>query len=200
MTRLRVENLTRPGVNAVSLEVADAACAALHGPSGSGKTLLLRAIADLDEASGEVWLDDQPRSSFDGPGWRRLVSYVAAESHWWDPLVGRHASDWSSEYLSLLGFSDDVLGWEIQRLSSGERQRLALVRALAYAPRALLLDEATANLDATSTERVEHLLADWRKRHGGCILWVSHDAAQRQRVATRQFELRDGALVSSDAD
>ncbi|MCB1801151.1 MAG: ATP-binding cassette domain-containing protein [Gammaproteobacteria bacterium] len=200
MTRLRVEHLTGPGVHDVTLLAGNGECIAIHGPSGSGKSLLLRAIADLDEASGEVWLDDQPRSTFSGPDWRRQVSYLAAESHWWNDLVGPHADDWRSGHLATLGFSDDVLSWEVQRLSSGERQRLALARALAHSPRALLLDEPTANLDGTNAARVETLLDKWRTETGGCILWVSHDPAQRRRIATQQYTMRAGTLVKSDAE
>lgn len=199
MTRLRVEHLSGPGVHDATLEAGDGECIAIHGPSGSGKSLLLRAIADLDEVSGEVWLDDQPRSAVSGPDWRRQVSYLAAESHWWDDRVGPHADDWRSDQLAALGFSDEVLDWEVQRLSSGERQRLALARALAHSPRVLLLDEPTANLDGTNTACVETLLGQWRAGTGGCMLWVSHDPAQRRRIAVRQYAMRAGTLEQDDA-
>jgi ABC-type iron transport system FetAB ATPase subunit len=200
MSGLRLDRLARAGVEAAGLLIPPGACAALSGPSGSGKTLLLRAIADLDEAQGEVWLDDRPRSGLSGPDWRRRVIYLAAESHWWARQVGEHAAGWQKTHLSALGFSPDVLDWEVQRLSSGERQRLALARALAHGPEALLLDEPTANLDQANTERVERLVADWRKRDEGCVLWVSHDPAQRARVADLQYEVRDGRLRTYDDD
>ena len=199
MSSLRIEHLARPGVDAGGLHVEPGGCAALSGPSGSGKTLLLRAIADLDEAAGEVWLDDLPRSAIEAPEWRRRVMYLAAESHWWASRVGEHAPAWQPGDLATLGFERAVLDWEVQRLSSGERQRLALARALAYGPRVLLLDEPTANLDQANTARVEQLVADWRRRTGGCVLWVSHDPAQRARVATRQFRIDDGVLRGTDA-
>ncbi|MCB1789772.1 MAG: ATP-binding cassette domain-containing protein [Gammaproteobacteria bacterium] len=199
MSRLRVEKLYRSGVQHASLDIDHAACVALHGPSGSGKTLLLRAIADLDEADGEVWLDDRPRSVFSGPDWRRHVVYVAADSQWWHETVREHAVDWRLDDLSALGFAAEVLDWEVQRLSSGERQRLSIARALAHAPSALLLDEPTANLDATNTTRVERLLVDWRAASGGCVLWVSHDPAQRTRVASVQYRVRDGVVERDHA-
>jgi ABC-type iron transport system FetAB ATPase subunit len=194
MSELRIEHLQRQGVNAARLAIAAGSCSAIFGASGSGKTLLLRAIADLDEAQGEVWLDGQPRSGMSGPAWRRLVSYLAAESHWWAPTVREHARDWSLADLETLGLQPDVLDWEVQRLSSGERQRLALARALAHAPTALLLDEPTANLDQRNTARVEQLVADWRARTGGCVLWVSHDPAQRDRIASATYEIIGGQL------
>jgi ABC-type iron transport system FetAB ATPase subunit len=194
MSRLRLSHLRTKGVEAAELAVDDGECVAIHGPSGSGKTLLLRAIADLDEARGEVWLDDVERGSISAPAWRRQVMYLGAESHWWHRRVRPHAATWSDTHLVALGFEPGVLDWEIQRLSSGERQRLALARALAHEPSALLLDEPTANLDRANTARVEDLVAGWRGESHGCILWVSHDPEQRGRVASRQFTIEDGVL------
>jgi ABC-type iron transport system FetAB ATPase subunit len=79
-------------------------------------------------------------------------------------------------------------------MSSGERQRLALVRALSGHPGVLLLDEPTANLDTENRERVERLIADYQQRQGALALWVTHDPEQRLRVAARQFEIRDGGI------
>jgi ABC-type iron transport system FetAB ATPase subunit len=199
MSRLTVSELVTPGVSATRLEVDNGRCATLSGPSGSGKSLLLRAIADLDPSSGEVWLDDIERASIDPAAWRRQVSYVAADSAWWQDTVGAHASHWPGDVLAALGFEDDVLEWEIQRLSMGERQRLAVARSLAMAPRALLLDEPTANLDAENTQRMEGLIRDWRMQTGGCVLWVSHDPEQRRRIGQRHFVMRDGRL-GADSD
>jgi len=194
MSGLRLEGLSNAGVRADRLHIATSSCCSLSGPSGSGKTLLLRAIADLDPTDGEVWLNEEARSQLSGPAWRRRVIYLAAASPWWAPRVGAHAADWNSADLAALGFDPEVLDWEIQRLSSGERQRLALARALAHGPQALLLDEPTANLDQHNTERVEQLLAGWRRHSRGCVLWVSHDPAQRARVADQQVLVRDGIL------
>ncbi len=200
MSRLQINHLLGRGVDAAELRVEDGACVALHGPSGSGKTLLLRAIADLDEAEGEVWLDATERGSLSGPIWRSRVGYLAAESHWWHRQVRPHAVSWNNAHLAALGFAPEALDWEIRRLSSGERQRLALARLLAHAPSALLLDEPTANLDQTNTARVERLVADWRADTGGCVVWVSHDADQRARIATTQFRLEHGVLAPDDRD
>lgn len=198
MSRLRIAHLHARGVEAERLDVADGACAAIHGPSGSGKTQLLRAIADLDPTDGEIWLDGQARSAFGAAAWRRQVTYLSADSHWWAPQVRAHAKDWRDDDLTALGFAPDVLDWEIQRLSSGERQRLALARALAHRPSALLLDEPSANLDAVNTERVEQLIANWRANSAGCALWVSHDPAQRARTASAQYRIDDGVLHHGD--
>ena len=200
MSSLRIEQLRHTGIDVGEVHIPDGSCTAIHGASGSGKTLLLRAIADLDEADGEVWLDDRARSGMSGPQWRRLVTYVAAESHWWGPTVRQHAAKWSTATLEALGFGQDVLDFGVQRLSSGERQRLAIARVLAGSPGALLLDEPTANLDQDNAIRVEQLIGDWRSRTGGCVIWVSHDPAQRARVASVQHEIRSGSLGPANAD
>lgn len=199
MSSLRIRDLQRSGLQPVSLEVAAGECVAIYGPSGAGKSLLLRAIADLDPNQGMAWLDERARSELTAPQWRRQVAYLAADSHWWTERVGGHASDWSQPDLQAMGFNADVLDWEVHRLSSGERQRLALVRGLAHRPAALLLDEPTANLDSASALRVEQLIADYRHMHQAAVIWVSHTAEQRARVATRCYRIENGVLESAAA-
>jgi ABC-type iron transport system FetAB ATPase subunit len=196
MTALRLQGL-RPLVHAAPLEPVDLALEAgdtvlLSGPSGAGKSLLLRAIADLDPSGGEVFLAGAPRSGLRATEWRRRVGLLPAESGWWTDRVADHfpadddggkAGQRVQRLLSALGFGADVLDWDVTRLSTGERQRLALARLLANGPEALLLDEPTANLDPANRERAEALIMDYRERHGAPLLWVSHDPDQRERLA-----------------
>jgi ABC-type iron transport system FetAB ATPase subunit len=99
-----------------------------------------------------------------------------------------------ADWLDRLGFAPDVLGWSVARLSTGERQRLALVRLLAQTPEALLLDEATANLDPSNGARVESLVETYREAHGAAVLWVSHDPEQRKRIGGRSLIIRNARL------
>ncbi len=183
----------------MDLVVEPGECVAIAGPSGAGKTLFLRAIADLDVHDGQVWLDGTERASVPGPLWRRRVGLLPAESRWWRDTVGEHFAASDPEGLARLGFGPEVLDWPVVRLSSGERQRLALLRLLANRADALLLDEPTANLDAESAARVEALLADYRKGRDAALLWVSHDAAQGRRVARRRYRMDAGRLLAADA-
>lgn len=181
------------------IEVPAASCLALTGPSGAGKTLLLRAIADLDPHEGEAHLDGEACASMPAPEWRRRVGYLPPEPRWWRAAVGEHfAADAPPELVKRLGFPDDAWTWSVDRLSSGETQRLALARLLEREPEALLLDEPTAHLDDTFTRVVESIVAEYRAERGVPVLWVTHDAEQARRVASRRLVLADGRLEPAD--
>ena len=192
---LSVRALSRPGLRPVSFDLADGECLAVRGKSGSGKTLLLRAIADLDPNEGAVTLDEHSREAMPAPLWRRRVTYLATEPGWWADRLGDHFADWGSvpDYLAALGLPADCRGARISTLSTGERQRLALIRALLVEPRVLLLDEPTSGLDAATTAAVERLLLA-RLGSGTGIIWVTHDDAQARRVAHADLLVEDGAV------
>lgn len=196
---LTVENLRRPGLGPLSFHIDGGECLALTGPSGAGKTLLLRALADLDLNEGEVVMGGRLRSNLPAPEWRRRLGYVPAETGWWADLVGDHFSTplQAAELLAQLGFTQpsQVLDWPVARLSSGERQRLALARGLCCNTEVLLLDEPTSALDLDNAELVEQLLQN-RLRAGTCILLVSHDSAQVGRLAGRSIHLENGRLAA----
>jgi len=192
---LRVEQLTRPGLNPIDLRIEAGTCVAVRGKSGSGKSLLLRAIADLDPNEGTVSLDGTARDDMTPPEWRRNVTYVAAESGWWTDIVGDHFDnpDIAAGYLVRLGFAPDAMSWPVSRLSTGERQRLALLRAMVAGPRVLLLDEPTSALDPDAIAKVESVLHE--KLAGGVgIVMVTHDKAQAARMATQRYLMTDGTL------
>lgn len=193
---LVIEALRRPGLGPVSLTIARGECVALAGPSGAGKTLLLRAIADLDPAEGRVTWDGTERTAMPAPHWRRLVGFVPAEPGWWADTVAEHFADWAgaAPLARRLLLPEDIGQATVARLSTGERQRLALIRALLEAPRVLLLDEPTAALDAASRDRVEEMLAE-RRREGLALLWVTHDPAQAARVAMRTLTITAGTVT-----
>lgn len=196
---LKIEHLSRAVLQPISLDVPDAMCVAIRGASGSGKSLLLRAIADLDPCTGRVALDGVDRTTIAANAWRRQVTYVAADSGWWTERVGDHFeySDIAAGYLVRLGFHGDVMSWPVSRLSTGERQRLALLRAMVQGPRVLLLDEPTSALDPETTAKVESLLHE-KITAGIIIVLVTHDRAQAKRMSDRRYLMKDGVL-SEDA-
>jgi phosphate-transporting ATPase len=115
-----------------------------------------------------------------------LVGYVPAEPGWWADTVGEHFSEWTEALAVVrdLGFPEEAKAWPITRLSTGERLRLALIRALMVRPKVLLLDEPTAALDPASVAAVESLIRT-QVRAGLAMLWVTHDAEQAKRIAHR---------------
>jgi len=195
---LTVRGLTRPGLEPLDFELSQGEVLLVSGPSGAGKSLLLRALADLDPNSGELTLRGRLRRATPAPEWRRLVTYLSATPGWWAARVAEHFRpedrDLAAGMLPRLGLPPEALDWPVERLSSGEAQRLALLRALVQRPAVLLLDEPTGALDAESTARIEGLLRE-RLANGLTILLVSHDRAQGRRLAKRALLVEKGGKV-----
>ncbi|MBT2972037.1 MAG: ATP-binding protein [gamma proteobacterium symbiont of Ctena orbiculata] len=194
MGSLTLKQFRSPLLEPIDLQVSAGECITLSGPSGSGKSRLLRALADLDPHQGEAWFDDKEMNAFSAPAWRREVGLLPAESAWWRERVGDHFPRSDPELMDRLDLSADAMQWEISRLSSGERQRLALVRLLCNRPGVLLLDEPTANLDQKNIDRVEGVLRQWRRDNNTAVLWVTHDPEQQRRVGDRMWHIADGRL------
>ncbi len=185
-----------------TLNVPRGAVLAISGASGAGKSLFLRMVADLDPNEGEVSLNGVSRASLPAHLWRRRIPYVAAESGWWAQTVHDHfAPDQLARALALaerLGVGDAAFDGPVDRLSTGERQRLALVRALILDTPALLLDEPTGPLDPVSARKVEDLLLE-RLGAGAVIVLVSHDPDQGARLGARRLRMVDRQLEPAAA-
>lgn len=194
---LDIRGLSTRGRPAVDLQAQRGECICILGKSGSGKSVLLRLVADLDPGEGTVLLGGVDRNSGSGPAWRRRVVYQAAEPAWWGATVAEHFPEDThgllKGWLVDVGLPGDILQGDIARLSTGERQRLALLRSLARKPEVLLLDEPTASLDLATTLMVEALLS--RELAAGLvILMVTHSAEQAQRIGRRCFDMAEGRL------
>lgn len=194
MPVLRIERLATELIGPISLDIAAGECVALMGSSGAGKSLLLRAIVDLDPNTGHVAAGAHQRGDMPASDWRKLVALVPAESGWWADSVGDHfpAAFSATELIGKLGLAGS-LDWDVARLSTGERQRLALVRALCRGPQALLLDEPTASLDDHATGLVEELIRECCG-DGMAVLLVTHDRPQAARLAKRVLRMREGRI------
>jgi ABC-type iron transport system FetAB ATPase subunit len=199
-TRLSIKGLKSALVGPFSLTVERGGCIGITGPSGSGKSLFLRMICDLDVNEGEVWLDGAPRGGMTAPAWRRQVVYAPAESGWWTDQVADHFADDQREaahgLAARLGLPAGIIDGPVSRLSTGERQRLALIRALLMASPVLLLDEPTSGLDGDGAARVEAILTE-RMASGLALVLVTHDPAQAARMALRRFVMTAGRLVAA---
>jgi ABC-type iron transport system FetAB ATPase subunit len=195
--RLQVQSLVSPYGGPFNLSLAQGECVTVVGRSGGGKSVLLRLIADLDPHHGDVLLNGVSRNAAPAPQWRRQVVYQAAEPAWWAATAAAHLVSHNvsamQPMLLQLGLDPPMFDIDITRLSTGERQRIALVRSLAVGPQVLLLDEPTASLDPASTLAVEALLT-LRMREGLSVVFVTHSREQAERIGHRLFEVRDRAL------
>ncbi|MEW6764694.1 MAG: ATP-binding cassette domain-containing protein [Pseudomonadota bacterium] len=193
---LDIHQLHGPHFGPVDLHLSAGELLCLYGPSGAGKSQLLRAIADLDPHEGEVLLAGVAQRTVSPTAWRRQVAYLPAESGWWAARVGEHFSAMPTpEMLARLGLGIAILDREIEDISSGERQRLGLLRLLGQQPRVVLLDEPSANLDPDSARLMEDCVRGYLEQHQAAAIWVSHDPAQRARIANRTMELHPKELA-----
>lgn len=196
---LRVDKLQIAPLPPLSFTVANGECLAVEGPSGSGKTRLLRAIADLEPARGQVFCDGAERNEMRAPTWRRLARYAATEPMWWTEtargafVAATPAAQYATDALLLtllpsLLLEASILDKPVGDLSTGERQRLAFARAIIDQPRVLLLDEPTNGLDAQSASHVEALIHR-ELDTGTSVILASHDPAQIDRLAHVRLQL-----------
>lgn len=174
----------------VDLHVAGGECLALTGRSGAGKSIVLRMLADLIPHRGTVLLDGVAAAAMTGPEWRRQVRYAAAEPGWWAGRLGDHlrSRDSHAHHLRTLRLEADILDRPVEAASTGQRQRVAFLRAIEDTPRVLLLDEPSSALDPEATAGMEHILRDMMV-DGLAVVLVSHDAAQVARLAHRTLHL-----------
>jgi ABC-type iron transport system FetAB ATPase subunit len=195
--RLAIRELRSSHAGPITLDVAAGECVAIIGESGSGKSVFLRMIADLDPCSGVVLLEGTSRETWPASTWRSMVVYHPAEPVWWKPTAEAHFSagqrDFARHLLPALNLKPGVWNAEITRLSTGERQRLALIRSLACKPMVLLLDEPAASLDPASTIAMEALLQT-NLRDGMSIVIVTHSPQQAERLAHRELRMVHGQL------
>ena len=196
--RLTVRGLRSAQAGPLSFALAAGECLVIVGESGAGKSVLLRMLADLDPCDGEVLLDGVERAHWPAPHWRALVVYQAAEPAWWAPSAAEHLAEGQSEraaaLLPLLKLKPGILAAELATLSTGERQRLALIRSLARQPRVLMLDEPAAALGPAATLALEAVLQA-QLGQGMAMILVTHSPEQAARMGRRQLRMQAGRLV-----
>ena len=198
-------------VEDVSLSVAAGEFLAIVGPSGSGKTTLLNLLGGLDRPTrGSVrFAGREPR---DAPEWARIraahIGYVFQAFHLLPtlnalenvqiPMLGveRNASrreQRARALLAELGLTERAQHHP-DELSGGEQQRVAIARSLANAPRLILADEPTGNLDSTSAAAVVAALVQLVRAHRVALVLVTHNR-ELTRAADRVLAFRDGRVV-----
>jgi signal transduction histidine kinase/ABC-type branched-subunit amino acid transport system ATPase component len=215
---LRVESLSAQfgpirAIDSIELEIREGELVALAGENAAGKSTLVRCIAgDLVPNAGRILIDGEPFAATPAAAARRGIAVV-----WQDLalcenldiasnlLLGRerrrllrsatrfHAA--AAAQLEELGIGLRDTTQPVTSLSGGQRQLLAVARAMVWRPRLLVLDEPTASLGVRETAQVERLALAVRDQ-GTTVLLVSHDIDQMFRLADRILILRHGRLVA----
>jgi len=198
----------------VSLKIHAREFVAVMGPSGSGKSTLLHLIGALDKpTSGKVLVNGQDiGAQHDLDGFRsrtvgfifqlhNLIPTLTALENVEVPMQGQGLSDRArraraAELLSLVGLGERVNHLPGQ-LSGGQRQKVAIARALANSPAIVLADEPTGNLDSTSGNEVMSMLEQINREQGTTIMLVTHDPNVARRTQ-RILIMRDGQIVQED--
>lgn len=183
---------------------------AVYGPSGSGKTTLLECIAGLRPAgpgseirfAGELWESGNHDTRL--PAWQRDVGYVFQDARLFPHLdVARNLAFGQQRRGGGLD-RDTVASWlgigefihrMPETLSAGQRQRVAVGRALLSGPRLLLLDEPLANLDGASRQQCLDALRRVALATGIPMLYVSHDIEELSQLADQLLVLEAGRVV-----
>ncbi len=196
----------------VSLEIAKGEIVSIVGPSGAGKTTLLQLIGTLDKPdSGEIRIDGIEFSTLSE---RRLAEFrnqkigfifqfhqllpefSALENVMIPALIARtdtkKATTRAKELLAYLGLSDR-LEHKPSELSGGEKQRVAVARALVNQPSVILADEPSGSLDSKNKEELHKLLFELRDKFGLTIVIVTHDK-ELALLSDRVIEMKDGNI------
>src|SRR5512136_182633 len=198
----------------VSFTVRAGEFVSVMGPSGSGKSTLLNMLGALDKpTSGQVVINGQDMTRLrDVDSFRaktvgfvfqlhNLIPTLSSVENVEVPMQGQglsaaHRRQRAGELLALVGLRDRIQHLPSQ-LSGGQRQKVAIARALANRPAILLADEPTGNLDSQSGDEVMKLLEDLHSQHGMTIFVVTHDMSIARRTH-RVLVMKDGRIVRED--
>ncbi len=179
---------------------------ALVGPSGAGKTTIIRILAGLERpdyaritCNGRVWVDTDRKIWL--PARKRQLGYVFQEFTLFPHLnvvgnvaFGARDSRRVDELLRLFGIRH-LMDRRVQKISGGERQRVALAQALAREPEVLLLDEPFSALDPLTREKLRQDMLVHKSRFRLPIIHVTHDLQEAALLADQLLPLVDGAVA-----
>lgn len=199
-------------VDRVSIAVEQGSFIGLIGPSGSGKSSLMYLLSGLKRPTrGGVTFDGRDYQTLTAASLIRLrrqrfgfvfqqhflINYLSALENVMVGAVKRNheAAAYAQELLRRVGLGDKLQKRPYQ-LSIGERQRVAVARALVHRPAIVFADEPTASLDQATGREVVDLLADYRGSGGGSVVVVTHDPAMLTG-ADRVLQMRDGRLIAA---
>ncbi|WP_425315996.1 ABC transporter ATP-binding protein [Uruburuella testudinis] len=182
------------------------------GESGSGKTTLAKAIMRLMPSTGRLNINGKPwrpesrravqmvfQDPFGAFNPRMNVFDIVSEAlRVYEPEMSQEAMRQRvREVLRQVGLDDDILGRYPHAFSGGQRQRLAIARAIIVRPQVLVLDEPTSALDVQWQQQILELLAGLQRRYGLSLIIISHDLAVIRALSHRVLVLKDGRVVEA---
>ena len=197
----------------INLEIGDGEVVSIVGPSGAGKTTLLQIMGTLDKAdSGQVVINGEDVSrlsekkqahfrnrhiGFVFQFHQLLPEFTALENVMIPAFIGgmgrKEARERAEELLSFMNLSARA-GHKPNELSGGEKQRVAVARALINRPAVVLADEPSGSLDTQNKEELHRLFFDLRDRYGQTFIIVTHDE-ELARQTDRTIHMKDGVIV-----
>lgn len=211
MAILKLENIAYQAnqkqiLQNISFEVEESAFLTLIGPSGAGKSTILKLIANLiNPIHGKILFNGKDIMKIDPLTYHRNVSYCFQQPS----LFGEKVSDNLSfpyeirnlkvdqervyQLLRDVNLGAEYLAKDINSLSGGEKQRVALIRNLVFLPKVLLLDEVTTGLDQASKEIVHHLIEQVHRK-GVTIVQVTHDQSEIE-LAQHIIQIEKGGIL-----
>jgi ABC-type glutathione transport system ATPase component len=202
----------------VDLEIVAGQTLALVGPSGSGKSTVARCAARLEKPdSGQIWFDGTEIARLSARDLLPIRSSIqmifqdaatamnprfSAAAVIQEPLriQGRSRSeqrDIAEALMKEVGLSPDWLNRRMMEFSGGQRQRLAMARALTLRPKLLVLDEALCGLDLSMQAQIANLLLDLQAMHSLTYLLISHDMTLVARMADTLAVMSNGRIVEA---
>jgi len=203
-----------PVITDIDFRVESGEWLSLIGPNGAGKTTVLRAVAGLVQASGEILVGDQAVSALGGRGIARRVAMLLQEPHMPAGMtVAQYVLLGRSPHLGYLGREssgdrrivadvlrrltlDAMAERPLDSLSGGERQRVAIARALAQQAPILLIDEPTTSLDIGRQQDVLELIDQLRSEQELTVIAAMHDLTLAGQYSDRLALLVAGRLVA----
>lgn len=191
----------------ISLEIQEGECISIVGSSGSGKSTLLKMCADLIPITqGDIFFRNKSYKEYSPLDLRKKISYCVQIPYLFGekvmenlefPFKVRKEKTNRSRILELINIfnlDESVLDKDINSLSGGEKQRIAIARNLIYTPEVLLLDEATASLDKENASNIEEYIKSINKQ-GVTIVWVTHSEEQSKSIFTKKISMTEGKIV-----